>query len=137
MAENPDEALASVHGTRIVCLCERHELEERYPDYVAWLKLESERRAIWFPIPDVHAPEIDAAVPFLEALRGQVTVGEHLVMHCGAGIGRAGTMAAALLMILGTERTSATAIVADHRPMAGPEVGAQESLLVALAARLR
>src|ERR1700722_8548265 len=46
VAENPDEALASVEGTRIVCLCERHELEERYPNYVARLKLESERRAI-------------------------------------------------------------------------------------------
>ncbi len=125
-----------MQGTRIVCLCERHELEERYPNYIAWLTRESEARAIWFPIPDVHAPGIDAAVPFLETLRAQVVLGEGLVMHCGAGIGRSGTMAAALLMSMGADRLAATAAVAEHRPMAGPEVGAQESLLVDLAAHL-
>ena len=136
VAEDPDEALAAVNGTRIVCLCERHELEERYPNYVAWLSEQSEKRATWFPIPDVHAPGLDAAVPFLATLRAQIVSGGSLVMHCGAGIGRSGTMAAALLMSMGVDRVAATSMVADHRPMAGPEVGAQESFLVGLAALL-
>jgi protein-tyrosine phosphatase len=137
VAEGPEEALAAVDGTGILCLCERHELEERYPSYVVWLSSESEERATWFPIPDFHAPDLDDAVPFLAALRARIELGERLIMHCGAGIGRSGTMAAALLMGLGTDRLAATSWVAAHRPMAGPEVGAQQSFLVELAALLR
>jgi protein-tyrosine phosphatase len=54
-------------------------------------------------------------------------------MHCGAGIGRAGTMAAALLITMGLPLSDATALVGTHRPMAGPEAGAQLQLLQALA----
>ena len=55
-------------------------------------------------------------------------------MHCGAGIGRAGTMAAALLIRMGCDEAAARATVARARPMAGPEAGAQADLLAALAA---
>lgn len=54
------------------------------------------------------------------------------VLHCGAGIGRAGTIAAALLMRGGLSHDEALARVASSRPMAGPEAGAQRDLLVAL-----
>ena len=53
----------------------------------------------------------------------------------GAGIGRAGTMAAAVLMTMDVPADDALAIVAEHRPMAGPEAGAQRDLIDALAAR--
>ena len=43
------------------------------------------------------------------------------------------TMAAAVLMRMGAERTVAVATVARSRPMAGPEAGAQSELLTVLA----
>jgi hypothetical protein len=52
-------------------------------------------------------------------------------------MGRAGTVAAGLLAELGVPMDEAVARVALHRPMAGPEVGAQVDLLAALAADLR
>src|SRR5438067_9366812 len=54
----PEEALARVGATTIVCLNEAHELEERYPEYVEWLRAHRDDRAIWFPIPDLHAPPL-------------------------------------------------------------------------------
>ena len=58
--------------------------------------------------------------------------GEVLLMHCGAGIGRAGTLAAGLLIWLGVDAEQARRVVAESRPLAGPEAGAQDELLVEL-----
>jgi protein-tyrosine phosphatase len=134
VGDDPELALAAVDADRIVCLCEPSELAARYPVYVAWLETEGNSKAIAFPIPDLHAPELDAALPFLDQLVDLLAGGQVLLMHCGAGIGRAGTMAAALLIRMGSERTVAVDTVARSRPMAGPEAGAQSELLVALAA---
>jgi protein-tyrosine phosphatase len=72
----------------------------------------------------------------LARLRAGVAAGHGFLMHCGAGIGRAGTMAAALLITMGSDRISAIATVARHRPMAGPEAGSQEELLIQLESSL-
>jgi Cyclin-dependent kinase inhibitor 3 (CDKN3) len=135
VGDNPELALAAVDADRIVCLCEPAELAARYPLYVAWLEAGGHGQAISFPIPDLHAPAVDAALPFLDHLVALLADGRVLLMHCGAGIGRAGTMAAALLMRMGAERTVAVETVARSRPMAGPEAGAQSELLLALASR--
>lgn len=128
--------MAAVGADRIVCLCESSELAARYPGYAAWLAAARSGRAICFPIPDLHAPGVDATLPFLDSLGAFLDEGLSLLMHCGAGIGRAGTMAAALLMMMGEERSVAVATVARSRPMAGPEAGAQSDLLEALAVRI-
>jgi hypothetical protein len=133
---DPEAALAAVGADRIVCLCEPSELAGRYPGYVAWLATEEQGRAIRFSIPDLHSPGVDATVPFLDYLRALLDEGGSLLMHCGAGMGRAGTMAAALLMMMGMERTAAVDAVARSRPLAGPEAGAQSELLAALAGRI-
>lgn len=119
----------------VVCLCELPELVDRYPDYVDWLTAENraEGKAIWFPVPDLHAPSLERARPFLDRLRAAVRSGRVVLMHCGAGFGRTGTMAAALLMHMGVSQDDALRSVAESRPMAGPEVGAQTQLLEELA----
>jgi hypothetical protein len=151
---DPAHAMAEVGATCIVCLCELHELDERYPAYVEWLhrnldpegasaldsRIAAEAAsggisggaALWFPVPDLHAPPVNAAVGFLGHLSDMVTSGETVLMHCGAGIGRAGTLAAGLLVWLGDDVATAKRHVAASRPMAGPEAGAQEELLIEL-----
>jgi protein-tyrosine phosphatase len=57
-------------------------------------------------------------------------------MHCGAGIGRAGTVATCVLLAMGVGREDALRNVAEHRPLAGPEAGAQHEIVVHLAAEL-
>jgi len=131
---DPEGALARVGAAAAVCLSEPAELTDRYPDYVSWLKANQPARALWYPIPDLHAPDPDHAVELLDELRARLTSGQSLLMHCGAGIGRAGTVAAGLLITWGMPLDEALERVSAHRPMAGPEAGAQTELLEALAA---
>jgi ADP-ribosyl-[dinitrogen reductase] hydrolase len=116
-----------------VCLNEAHELEARYPDYVAWLRANRDGRAVWSPVPDLHAPDLETAVALVEHLRARLESGETLLVHCGAGFGRAGTIAAALLLRLGVPLAEVVPAVAAARPMAGPEAGVQTELLTSLA----
>jgi protein-tyrosine phosphatase len=132
---DPEGALARTGAKAIVCLNELHELEDRYPEYVTWLLDNQPERAIWRPIHDMHAPPPELADHLLAELHARIEAGDGLLVHCGAGIGRAGTMAAALLVSGGVPLDQALQVVRANRPMAGPEVGAQLELLVHLEAR--
>jgi len=126
-----EAALRKTNASMVVCLNERHEIEDRYPDYARWLA--GDHRALWHPIPDLGAPDITEAMALLGRLRSHVEHDETLLLHCGAGIGRAGTIAAGLLMTLGVPHDEALLVVQASRPLAGPEAGAQRLLLERLA----
>ncbi len=134
-------AIAGRHGSMpdttplpwstIVCLTERHELADRYPGYVRWLDQAGDQ-ALWWPIPDLHAPDLESALSFVDDLTDRLRRGDSLLLHCGAGFGRAGTIAVCVLIRLGLTVEAAERIVAANRPMAGPEIGAQADLVRAL-----
>lgn len=126
--------MAQCGATTVVCLVMDYELADRYPDYLEWLHTNTGTTAVWFPIHDLHAPGLATTVPFIGELVRRLDDGEHLLMHCAAGIGRTGTMAVCVLVELGMSLPDALAHVALHRPMAGPEVGAQRDLVTAWAA---
>jgi hypothetical protein len=130
---DPDAALSRAGASTVVCLNQEHELRERYPHYVAWLRHHQHDRAVWHPVPDLHAPELDEMLGLLRRLRTRLDEGESLLAHCGAGIGRAGTLAACLLISMGSSAQGALALVARSRPTAGPEAGAQQELVDAVA----
>lgn len=136
-AIGPDHtaAMAKCGATTVVCLVEDYELADRYPEYLAWLRENVGTAAVWFPVHDLHAPGLGATEPFIAELIRRLDDGEHLLMHCAAGIGRTGTMAVCVLMELGMSLPDALVHVALHRPMAGPEVGAQRDLVSAWATR--
>jgi protein-tyrosine phosphatase len=127
--------MAKSHTDLIVCLCERHELEDRYPSYVTWLETGVGTHALWHPVPDLHAPPLTDAALLIDDLLDRVRAGRNLLVHCGAGIGRAGTLAAGMLIRTGYSAVEAVAAVAQARPMAGPEAGAQAELLSHLSTR--
>jgi hypothetical protein len=137
VAPDPEAQLLALGATSIVCLNERHELADRYPDYVRWLGAEAPARAHWVPIHDLHAPGVAVATALVREVDGRLARGEGVILHCGAGIGRAGTIAVAVLLAQGVPLEDALATVAAHRPMAGPEAGAQRDLLDTLAVTLR
>lgn len=134
-AVGPDAAglLDRIGATAVVCLNERYELEDRYPDFVAWLQDNQPARAVHHPIPDLHAPALDEFAALIEALHTRLDAGETLVVNCGAGIGRTGTVAAGILVRTGMALDDALEVVRSNRPMAGPEVGAQRDVLTAYA----
>lgn len=123
----------SMPWTTVVCLCRRHELEHRYPAYVDWLD-DPRSGAVWWPIHDLAAAPVDDTLPFIDGLISRLRAGERLLVHCAAGIGRAGTTAACILVRLGTSVDDALRTVRESRAMAGPEVGPQLELVHAVAA---
>jgi protein-tyrosine phosphatase len=137
VAPDPEALLRATGATAIVCLNQRHELTDRYPQYVAWLEQERDARAWWFPMPDLGVPPVADAVAFVAELRDRLDDGAALVVHCGAGIGRAGTLAACVLVAMGVSEGDALAAVAAQRPMAGPEAGVQRQLVTAVSEQLR
>lgn len=134
---DPEAVLQRTGAAAVVCLNEDYELLDRYPDYVAWLRVQADAaRAVWSPTPDMHAAPLEEFVAFISSLRARLEVGDGLVVHCGAGIGRAGTVAAALLMSYGASHDEALVAVRAARPSAGPQTAEQDRLLAAYAAIL-
>lgn len=116
----------------VVCLSQQHELVERYPTYIDWLSTAGEA-AIWHPVPDLHAPSPEEAIRLGDEILRRLDLGHSVLVHCGAGIGRAGTLAAVVLLRRSVSLEHALQTVASCRPMAGPEAGAQRDLLETLA----
>lgn len=129
---DPEAALARVDATAILCFTQRHEIEDRYPGYTTWLT--DDERGRWFPTPDLGVRPTAEYLPLVEATVDGLREGDRLIAHCAAGFGRAGTFAAAVLIALGLDQEEAAAVVAESRPMAGPEAGSQRELVAEVAA---
>lgn len=135
----PDvESVRSTHNIHyVVCLVEEHELVDRYDPYVQWHRNNAGNPSVWFPIHDLAYPAFDDVFEFVEHVTELVRDKGSIVVHCAAGIGRAGTTATAILMMLGMPMQEAMAHVRAHRPMAGPESGRQEEFIRQLDEYLR
>lgn len=134
----PDvEAVRSRHAIHtVVCLVEEHELAGRYDGYLEWLRDHDGNGAMWWPIHDLTYPDLDRAIPKVDRITSLVRDTGNVLVHCAAGIGRAGTTAVAVLMNLGMSVDEAIAHVRMHRPMAGPETGMQTEFTLQLQERI-
>jgi protein-tyrosine phosphatase len=84
----------------------------------------------------MHAPSVDEFAALVARVRARLDAGDGVIVHCGAGIGRAGTLAAALLMSLGADHDGSLATVRAARPSAGPQTQVQDQLLAEYAGLL-
>jgi hypothetical protein len=135
-APDPGGLLSRLAADAIACLVETHEVASRWPEYPRWLAEHDGTHALRYPIGDFGAPPLQRFRPFLDSLVGRLRDGQGIVVHCAGGIGRSGTTAVAVLMLLGADSPAALRHVRAHRPMAGPEVGAQRQLIDDLAYQL-
>jgi ADP-ribosyl-[dinitrogen reductase] hydrolase len=115
----------------VVTLVEDHELATLQ---VAGMQPAVENRHMaWYhlPITDVSAPDERFLIAWHKAgaaLRHRLSNGFDIVVHCKGGLGRAGTVAATLLVELGLTPSEAIAMVRAARPGA-IETSAQEDFV--------
>ncbi|MFZ4718030.1 MAG: protein-tyrosine phosphatase family protein [Ilumatobacteraceae bacterium] len=133
IAPDVHAAMARCGATTVVCLVEEREVAGHWPHYAEWLHAHVGGQVVWFPIHDLNAPTLARVEPLLQDLSARLQRGEHLLLHCAAGIGRTGTIAACLLVRMGMSVDDALARVRESRPGAGPEVGPQLDLVHAVA----
>lgn len=92
---------------------------------------------ISFPIPDRGIPgSTTAAFKMLDAVHGELRRGKNVLVHCRQGIGRAGLVAASLLVMDGTEPHAAIEEVSKARGIRVPETADQEHWIYRLPARV-
>lgn len=105
------------------------------PHQAAALELEDEESAATragltfrsFPIADFGVPERAPAEEFLRTLSQDLDQGEHVAVHCWAGVGRSSLIAAALLVRRGTAPDAAWARIAEARGVPVPETDEQRA----------
>ena len=113
------DAIADWGAAAVVTLIEDHELESLQVTPLG--ESVADRHMLWFhlPIPDVTAPDERFDKAWREAgksLRAIIRDGFDVLVHCKGGLGRAGTIAARLLVELGWRPDDAIAAVRRVRP---------------------
>lgn len=129
--------LRDTHGCQVlVGLVQAHELQAL--DIEALPVRAGEHGLTWLhtPIPDGGAPQQADLVTLVAAIREALDRDRTVVVHCRAGLGRSGLVAAAVLVAEGAEPGDAQSRVRAARPGA-IETAAQERMLRTFAARWR
>ena len=80
------------------------------------LVLDREMEYLHLPVADMEAPSLPEIVRFVGFVDGAGARGRPVVVHCGAGRGRTGTMLACYLVKQGCEPGEAVAQVRRQRP---------------------
>ena len=114
------DSLTRQNVSRIMCLQEAHEFERMEPPETIEERRRAVRRRDMFfthsPIEDFCAPTLSQAQSLVSLLEHDLQQGHNVVAHCFAGLGRAGTLAACLLVSQGMTAQDATALVRWYRP---------------------
>ena len=115
------DAIAAFEPRQVVTLMEADELR-RVGVSPAELETGLQRRGVaWthLPIPNLRPPNQDFETRWREAggtIRDALSSGERIVLHCYAGLGRTGTIAARLLIEFGAAPDIAIGAVRKTRP---------------------
>ena len=73
-------------------------------------------RAVHLPVPDFTPPTVAQLESGVAAIDAALAAGERVAVHCGAGLGRTGTLIAAWLVTRGRNADGAIAEVRARRP---------------------
>jgi protein-tyrosine phosphatase len=114
---------------RVISLASLEEIRSKSPSYLSALQAESMPMPVeTFAVPDYGVPsDVPAFFGLIKRIAESVAMGDRLVIHCGAGIGRTGTAAACVLLALGLDEGQALSNV--RAAGSGPETSEQNLLV--------
>lgn len=110
--------LVEVHGAgALVTLLDRFEAAEHLGPDLRKVALHLGLESLSFPIADGWVPtSMDEAIALVTDLLGRLRRGQNVVLHCLAGLGRSGTIAACCAVGRGRAWEEAIALVRAARP---------------------
>ncbi|HMD46048.1 MAG TPA: dual specificity protein phosphatase family protein [Acidimicrobiales bacterium] len=132
---DPDAALERAGCAFVVSLVTAHEMRLRFPDMETWVSGAGDR-VLHLPIPDGSVVDDDTLAAAVARVAMALGDGESVLVHCGAGMGRAGVIAVLTMVSLGWPLDEAVTIVRRSRAGAGPENDEQMAQVERLAPRL-
>lgn len=135
---DPDALVDHLGADLVVCLQTAAEIRRRYPTYLDWLAAPPAGIEVRHLATEDHlvAPD-DAVIELAAAVHRALSQKRTVVVHCGAGWGRAGTLAAVVMVAAGADVERALADLRAARPAAGPQSPEQHAQIRRLAARAR
>lgn len=133
---NPAALLAAVEAEVVVCLQTDDELVRRYPEYPRWLEAPDPYEAMRLPTLDHLVADDERVADLVVEIHGRLARAQRVVVHCGAGWGRAGVIATLVMCRAGAEVDVALRDLRAARPAAGPQSVDQDRQIERLVARL-
>ena len=131
---DPAVALEDVGAEVMVCLLTDPEIAMRYPNYPAWLADPAPHQALHVPMVDQGVADDNTVRELVAEINGHLDEGTGVMVHCGAGYGRAGIVCISVLTSRGMDLEQAVTAVRAARPAAGPQSHSQEAQITRLAA---
>ncbi|EFJ48513.1 hypothetical protein VOLCADRAFT_104694 [Volvox carteri f. nagariensis] len=125
--------LRQVHGVHaVVCLLPEAELRYlKVRNYAAAVE-KHDMEYLQLPIIEMTAPsDLLLAISLVEAVAAHLQAGRTVIMHCKCGVGRAGLMAACVLLRLGVCSSAAEAIATVRRHRRGAVESRRQEAFVA------
>ncbi|MEQ9021507.1 MAG: dual specificity protein phosphatase family protein [Pseudomonadales bacterium] len=116
--------------TKVLCLMEPIEMERLGLDEEEQWCLSEGLKYENFPITDHSVTSISDVKPLAKRLLQEIKSGEHLVVHCYAGIGRTGMICCCILMENGLTAGEAIAITSEKRQLKVPETREQTEFVL-------
>jgi atypical dual specificity phosphatase len=104
-----DVAYLDQEGIRVLV-----SLTEEPPDGMVLVSQRIDQEHI--PVQDFNPPTLEQMIEFVAVVKNSVAADKPVGVHCTAGLGRSGTMAAAYLVAEGASATEAIATVRQLRP---------------------
>ena len=136
--ETWEEFVRAATATRIsdiVSLTSVSEIVKKSPSYEKALQENFPYTLHSFPISDFGVPDDeDKFVLFIASVAKSVRAGRHILLHCGAGIGRTGMVASCLLLALDCSIDEAQDTVKSAG--SGPENSGQRSFVQSMALQI-